>query len=200
MHGEVFITVEKWMKSTMIFCMITVPIIGAIMLSFASGRVAMRYVGFALDSAERLYVGKDTGIEVYENGNKIRTISPPSSRDYVFTVSDDKIVSSVVTSAGNMIYVMNLEGEIIEKRAESYGTYREMDRNSKRFVSESGNEYISSSYLGYYRIMRSDGVCVYSMPVLDYIVNVAFIVVVLGGLIIGTIMIIKTRRIPIHKN
>ncbi len=197
MHGEVFITVEKWMKSTMIFCMITAPIMGAIIMSYASGWVAAKYVGFALDSAERLYVGKNTGIEVYENGNKIRTISPPSSRAYVFTVSDDKIVSSV----GNMIYVMNLEGEIIEKRAESYDTYREMDRNSKRFVSESGNEYISKSCLGYYRIMRSDGVCVYSMPVLDYIVNVVVSFAVgLSYLIFATTMLIKTRRIPIHKN
>ena len=197
MHGEVFITVKQWMKSTMIFCMITVPIMGAIIMSYALGWVAASYEGFALDSEERLYVGKNTGIEVYENGNKIRTISPPSSRFYVFTISDDKIVSSV----GEMIYIMNLEGEIIEKRAESYDTYREMDRNSKRFVSESGNEYISKSCLGYYRIVRDDGVCVYSMPVLDYIVNVvASFALVLSYLIFVTTMLIKTRRIPIHKN
>ena len=197
MHGEVFITVKQWMKSTMIFCMITVPIMGAIIMSYALGWVAASYEGFALDSEERLYVGKNTGIEVYENGNKIRTISPPSSRAYVFTVSDDKIVSSV----GNMIYVMNLEGEIIEKQTISYDTHLKLKRNSKRFVSESGNEYISSSCLGYYRIVRDDGVCVYSMPVLDYIVNVvASFALVLSYLIFVTTMLIKTGRIPIHKN
>lgn len=189
------ITVEKWMKSTMIFCMIICPIIVAIMLSFESGWVAASYEGFALDSAERLYVGKNTGIEVYENGNKIRTISPPSSRFYVFTISDDKIVSSV----GEMIYVMNLEGEIIEKRTISYDTHLKLKRNSKRFVSESGNEYISSSCLGYYRIMRSDGLCVYSMPVLDYIVNVvASFALGLSYLIFVTTMLIKTGRLPIR--
>ncbi|MGM9597622.1 MAG: hypothetical protein ACI3XO_07400 [Eubacteriales bacterium] len=190
---------EKWMKSTMIFCMITVPIMGAIIMSYALGWVAASYEGFALDSEERLYVGKNTGIEVYENGNKIRTISPPSSRSYVFTISDDKIVSSVVTSAGNMIYVMNLEGEIIEKRADSYDTHLKLKRNSKSFVSESGNEYISSSCLGYYRIMRSDGVCVYSMPVLDYIVNVvASFALGLSYLIFVTTMLIKSGRLPIR--
>ena len=65
MHGEVFITVKQWMKSTMIFCMITVPIMGAIIMSYALGWLAASYVGFALDSEERLNVGNNTEIEVY---------------------------------------------------------------------------------------------------------------------------------------
>lgn len=82
-------------KTVVVFLLIMCPIVIFALVSFISGKAISQYVGFAVDSSERLYVGTNAGIEVYENGVKVKTIEPPSSRSYVFTIEDEKIVSSV---------------------------------------------------------------------------------------------------------
>ncbi len=186
---------QQWMKPTGIFCLIVVPIMGMCMLFIISGRVAMSYQGFSLDSSERLYVGKNTGIEVYENGNKIRTISAPSSRSYAFTVSNDRIVASV----GDTINIMNLEGKLIEQQPDNYAAFNEMKRNSSKFVTSSGKQYSKTNICGYYKIVRNDGVCVYSMPLLDYIVNVVIYACGLSTLVFVVAMLVKLKIIKIGK-
>ena len=177
----------------MIFCLILVPITGTIMCLFISGRVVHSYVGFAFDSAERLYVGKNTGIEVYENGNKIRTIRPPSSRSYIFTISDDRIVAST----GQSVRIMDLEGELIDQKTDDGSTFRKMYANSSKFVTLSGRQYSKGSIFGYYRITRDDGVCIYSMPLFDYIVNVLFEACGVSTMIFVIVLLVKLKIIKI---
>ena len=83
---------RNWKKTVVIFLLIICPIVIFVLVSFISGKAISEYVGFAVDSSERLYVGTNAGIEVYENGVRIKTINPPSSRSYVFTIEDEKIV------------------------------------------------------------------------------------------------------------
>lgn len=187
---------ENWMKQITIkmrvfyFSCIAIMLFGMIM--FVTGNVAVNYMGFALDSSERLYVGRNTGIDVYENGTKIKAISPPSSRHYAFTVKDDRIVSAV----NNTVYILSLDGEEIESYTDNYEALHDMEKNGKIFILPSGSEYVSKNLFGFYKIMRDDGVCVYSMPLLDYIVNLSFWLAALGlgGFVIY--VLIKIGKIP----
>ena len=88
---------KNWEKTVGIFLLIMCPIVISVLVSFISGSAISEYMGFAVDSSERLYVGTNAGIEVYENGVKVKTIDPPSSRSYAFTIEDEKIISKLQT-------------------------------------------------------------------------------------------------------
>ena len=66
---------RNWKKTVVIFLLIICPIVIFVLVSFISGKAISEYVGFAVDSSERLYVGTNAGIEVYENGVRIKTIN-----------------------------------------------------------------------------------------------------------------------------
>lgn len=179
----------NWKKTVVIFLLIMCPIVISVLVSFISGNTTSEYMGFAVDSSERLYIGTNAGIEVYEDGVKVKTIDPPSSRSYVFTIEDEKIVSSV----GDTICIFSLDGELIEKHQDNYDNFHEMKRSSTGFVSPSGKEYRSKNTLGYYKIMQGDK-CVYAMPLFSYIVNVLFVVCIICILSFVIVMVIKMYK------
>lgn len=178
-----------WKKTVAVFLLIMCPIVIFVLVSFISGKAISQYVGFAVDSSERLYVGTNAGIEVYENGVKVKTIEPPSSRSYVFTIEDEKIVSSV----GDAICIFSLDGELLERYEDSFDNFLKMKSNSTGFVSPSGKEYGSKNTLGYYKIMQGDK-CVYAMPLFSYIVNVLFVACIICILSFVIVMVIKMYR------
>ena len=169
--------------------LIMCPIVISVLVSFISGSAISEYMGFAVDSSERLYVGTNAGIEVYENGVKVKTIDPPSSRSYAFTIEDEKIISSV----GDTVCVFSLDGELLEKHQDNYDNFHEMKSNSTKFVSPSSKEYRSKNILGYYKIMQGDK-CVYAMPFFSYIINVLFVVCIICILSFVIVMVIKMYK------
>lgn len=181
---------RNWKKTVVIFLLIICPIVIFVLVSFISGKAISQYVGFAVDSSERLYVGTNAGIEVYEDGVKVKTIELPSSRSYVFTIEDEKIVSSI----GDTVCIFSLDGELLEKYEDNYDNFLKMKSNSTGFVSPSGKEYRSKNTLGYYKIMQGDK-CVYAMPLFSYIVNVLFVVCIICILSFVIVMVIKMYKL-----
>lgn len=181
---------RNWKKTVAVFLLIMCPIMIFVLVSFISGKAISQYVGFAVDSSERLYVGTNAGIEVYEDGVKVKTIEPPSSRSYVFTIEDEKIVSSV----GDAICIFSLDGELLERYEDNYDNFLKMKSNSTVFVAPSGKEYRSKNTLGYYKIIQGDK-CVYTMPLFSYIVNVLFVVCIICILSFVIVMVIKMYKL-----
>lgn len=71
----------------------------------------LSFYGFALDSQNLLYVGRDNVIEVYKGNEKVFDINPKTSRAYAFTINDDIIV----LSTSEFVYKIDLSGNVIEK-------------------------------------------------------------------------------------
>lgn len=69
---------------------------------------------FDVDSAGDLYVGYTRAIEVYHEGEWVRTISPQTSRGYKFCIENDEIY---IGGSGHA--VMSLEGEVLRKCSDS---------------------------------------------------------------------------------
>lgn len=69
---------------------------------------------FDVDSAGDLYVGYTRAIEVYHEGEWVRTISPQISRGYKFCIENDEIY---IGGSGHA--VMSLEGEVLRKCSDS---------------------------------------------------------------------------------
>lgn len=135
-----------------------------VLILVASGKVTLFLKGFAVDSAERLYIGKEYWVEVYEQGVLIDRIGPQRSRDYSFTIEDD----TLLLADGNDIYSMDLQGAELDVQPDhgSRGLIS-FRQGMEEFTDHNGHHYSINRVLGYYWITRSDNAVVYTMPLLD---------------------------------
>lgn len=166
------------------------PILAFCLALIIPGKVSIEYSGFAVDSAGVLYVGKNTAIEKYDNEKMIGTINPKTSRAYVFTIQNDKILLS--TSA--VVYTLDLSGNTIEEHAD-VGTrmFNELQKTKNRYITQSNREYTMKSHFGR-AIIYSGKEIVYQMPILDYIVKILFFAVIMSVLVVTPIIVKKGRK------
>lgn len=139
-------------------------------LLISTGKVSMSCNNFAVDASGKLYVGKKYSIEVYENGDLIKTINPLSSRTYAFTIQND---NTILLSTSSIEYLLDLKGNIISSKEDvGSSTYNKIKKNNS-FVSTSGKTYELKSCFGKYSIV-CDNIIVYEMPKFDYIIKLLY--------------------------
>ena len=147
-----------------------VPMIGIlgliVFVLLVSGAAAPDIVCFSMDSAGRLYVGKNEAIEVYEEGRQIGAISPKTSRAYLFRITeDDKIILSTVTKA----YTMELDGTVINTWDEQGSDlYDSLENGRFQHTSLSGDIYQVKELLWWTKIVKNDAEIVYQISALSF--------------------------------
>lgn len=115
-----------------------------VLIGVKSGMATLSYNGIAVDSEGRLYVGAEHEIVVYQEGQKVLSISPHTSRAYIFTIEDDKILLSTAA----VVYQMDLEGNVLsEWKDEGTKTYNRLQKTRKYFVTADGKEYRMKNFL-----------------------------------------------------
>lgn len=142
-----------------------------------SGKVHIRYNGFAVDSEENLYIGMrdepayDNRIYVFDfSGTLLRSFPAVTNRGYSFTIVDgDKIMYS----ASQVLYTADLSGNILEK--EEIPLAEDIRYSETEFVDVNGNRYEMKNRFfrpSIYQVNRKNGAetCIYQMPMLDSIV------------------------------
>ena len=90
------IKLKSW-KPVIIFICIVAPIVLFCFLMILSGRVTVILKGYAVDSSDNLYIGKEHSIEVYKEQKLINNI-PIQYTDYAFTIKNGQ---EIVLSANN---------------------------------------------------------------------------------------------------
>ena len=95
------------------FALILFCILFACLMMVITGTATLSISGFAVDSSDRLYVGMQKEICVYENGTIIDRLSPHTSRTYIFTITED---DTILLSTSTTIYVMDLKGNMMMMR------------------------------------------------------------------------------------
>ena len=80
------IKLKSW-KPVIIFICIVAPIVLFCFLMILSGRVTVNLKGYAVDSSDNLYIGKEHSIEVYKEQKLINNI-PIQYTDYAFTIKN----------------------------------------------------------------------------------------------------------------
>lgn len=142
-----------------------------------SGKVHIRYNGFAVDSEENLYIGMrehsahNNRIYVFDfSGRLLRSFPAVTNRGYSFTIVDgDKIIYS----DSHVLYTADLSGKILEK--EEIPTGEDIWYSETEFVDVNGNRYEMKNRFfrpSIYQVNRKNGAetCIYQMPMLDSIV------------------------------
>ena len=132
--------------------------------------------GFGVDSSGSVYigtdnyVGKEAVINVYRNGEYVRSVPVPPNRTYSFTVQDDDTI--LVSISGN-VYVLDLSGAVISHQADSRNSLLiDLERN-KEVINANGEHFFYRSILGYRTILSEDGDVLWRMPLGDYLSHLA---------------------------
>lgn len=126
---------------------------------------------FAADSSGLIYVAAEDTIEVYQNLEHIRSISIPSGyRSFYFTICEDDTILLVKLSQSKTVYIMDLNGNVLDSWEESnldtfYKVY-----HKKEYVSVSGDTYkIKGNWL-LPKIVKNGEEIVYRVSVLTALV------------------------------
>ena len=134
-----------------------------------TGVASIPIFGFAVDNSDYLYVGTAKQICVYEDRNVINTISPHTSRSYVFTINEE---GNILLSTSTKIYTMELNGNILSTE-DDHGAdvYNQISYHKRMFISANGDTYRLTNILGRTQILKNDSEVVFQMDVLSYIVK-----------------------------
>lgn len=147
----------------------------------------LSFYGFALDSQNLLYVGRDNVIEVYKGNEKVFDINPKTSRAYAFTINNDIIV----LSTSEFVYKIDLSGNVIEKSEDIYSkTYTDIEKSKKRFKTDN-NEYFLKNNFGRYKIIDNNKNVLYELNAKEFSVKLLFIISMLMELLIVCLFFIK---------
>ena len=181
-----------------IFCICICCIQLLCLVLIMAGRVTFSISSFAVDPFDRVYVGTNNDIEVYQNGTLINTISPQTSRSYVFTITED---GNILLSTASKVYIMDLEGNIIDTQDDpGADTYNRISYRAGKFVSANGDTYKLRDPLGYTKIVKNSSETVYQISNLSVWVKILMFVCVISWMILPVGMVYirqeKTKQAP----
>ena len=181
------VTVKELNKRLAIFSIVNALIVFSCLFLLISGNVNLFVSGFAVDSQDRLYVGKENRIDVYENGNVLYSINPRTSKSYTFTITNDTIVLSTAST----VYHLDLEGqEISSYEDKGADTYNQINYHKRKFTSPKGDEYKLVSFLGRTKIVKNKTSVVYQLSLLSFAVKLSLAAVFISLFIFAPYMAI----------
>lgn len=136
-----------------------------------SGTARIGCEGIRIDGNGNIYVGLTEEIRVFDqSGQFLRTISPMTSKGYVFEIDGDKLFVDCASTS----YVMDLNGSVLELR--SYPQLPSIMKTPKTITVNETIYYIHCSRF-FYRVSiekLGEKTVAVQMPIFDLIVEVAF--------------------------
>lgn len=161
-----------------------------IMILLLSGTVRVECMGIRIDPAGNIYVGLTEEIRVFDkSGQLLRTISPKTSKNYVFHVDGDKLLLDSASSH----YVMDLNGTVLEER--SYSELPRFMQTPEKITVKGATYYFHCGF--YYRVTieeHGEKTVAVQMPILDLIVKIAFFVMIAAIFVFVLTLLRKLRK------
>lgn len=161
-----------------------------IMILLLSGTVRVECMGIRIDRAGNIYVGLTEEIRVFDkSGQLLRTISPKTSKNYVFHVDGDKLLLDSASSH----YVMDLNGAVLEER--SYSELPSYMQTPEKITVKGATYYFHCGF--YYRVTieeHGEKTVAVQMPTLDLIVKIAFFVMIAAIFVFVLTLLRKLKK------
>jgi hypothetical protein len=125
---------------------------------------------FAVDSKDRVYVGKHNRIDIYDSGVLVESIRTKTTREYVFTIEpDDRLLLATSTT----VYYMDTSGNVLSRFDDPTGdVHRQIKRARKEFVSQQSDVYHMRNVLGWHYIVKNNSETVYRISVLSFLTKI----------------------------
>lgn len=151
--------------------------------------VVSTYYGFAVDSSEKIYIGKNSAIEVYENGTQIKTINSMSSRYYTFAIEND----NMLMATAEKLYILDLEGNIIsEKDVNTSQTMRALESVTDYEVN--GNVYSFDKSFGRVTISVNNRI-MYQTPLWEQLLKISLVCIYILFFIFTSTFVVWKRKL-----
>ena len=125
--------------------------------------------GFAVDASNRIYIGTQNEIRVYEDSTLINIINPQTSRAYVFTINKD---GNLLLSTSIKTYILDLDGNILDVQEDLGADMYNQLQYQKKFISNNGDEFVLVDTIGLTRIIKNDTETVYQISWLSFAVKI----------------------------
>lgn len=154
---------------------------------------------FAVDSTERVYVGLDSKICVYEEQQLLYTIrefkglGDITVKASIFTITPD---DTLKMATGGYVIFMDLDGNVQEIQLDNADSsvFTQMESKKNKFVSSDGDVYTKRHALGRTFIQKNDGEIVYQISVFSFVVKLLLIVSILGFVVsVPAILVYELR-------
>lgn len=175
---EFFLSYFAGWRAVYLFCG-WVLIMTLIVLAF-SEKYSSTIFGYAVDSQDRLYVGLNGHIEVFENEEPIRSFSSLTSRAYSFTIDENDVI---ILATANRNYKLDLQGNVITELEHGSGLLNEIRNLNRHEVTVNGNDYRLIN-LGWPRILKNGNAVAYRIPAWAVCLRAAVLIYVLGLIIL----------------
>ncbi len=137
---------------------------------FAAGDAAVVYNGFAVDDTGRVYIGRSSQIDIYEQGEKIGEVDTVVGRGYAFTIENGRLKIGI----GGKIREMDLDGQNEIQYEDPYSRFNHRYTENRSFTDTQGKVYEMSRPWGRLQI-TCQGETVYQMPLADCFVMYAMV-------------------------
>ena len=165
-------------KAIAIACLCWFSVLIPCVILVATGTVTLSVSNFAVDSNDRVYIGTEREIAIYQNNMVVGSIVPPTSRGYAFTVTED---DNILLSTASNVYLLDLEGNVLRKVPEiGTTTFNELQRNKREFISVNGDFYQMQGNLLRTRIIKNNSENVFQISVLSVVVKYLLIFSAIG--------------------
>jgi len=154
-----------------------------------------KIIGFAIDEDRKIYVGKNSVIEVYNNGKLENTIKSVTNRGYTFTIRNEKIV----IFTGAKLYYLDLNGNMINYENFTGIVTKELRNLGKTFEDSQGNYFQLKKSFGRSQIVENGSKIIFQESLGNYIFNCAllliwFLFILLSLPVLVTIILNKYKR------
>lgn len=186
----------KDFRKVLIFAPITGVIIGVCLILLFSGTVYLSLNGFAVDKDGLLYIGKENGIAVMDNGTLHHTVTVPTSRGYFFTITEG---NTILLSDASIVYTMDLTGQILSRKEDVNAAIYTRLQFQSTYTAADGSVYILKRPMGRIQISHDQEV-LYKMPSLDYGVALLLVLTSLATVVFGICIVVTRLRSMIAKS
>ena len=160
---------NRMMKLLLIFCIILCSIVFPCLYLIISGSANLFVDSFAVDSYDKLYIGKAGKIDVYDNGSFQYSIDICAAENYAFTITDD---NHIILATLHSVYTLTLQGDEIAVSDDPYSDmYDKLKSTNHIFQTQNGNTYKRVCYLGRSKIIKNDHDVVYRIDLMSFVVK-----------------------------
>ena len=173
--------------------LIVIWVVGLVsMILLMTGTVSPFIECFAVDDQNRLYVGTISEIQVYDKDKHIKSISPQTSKSYMFTISDD---NTILLSTANTVYSMDLDGNILSTSDDNAtDIYNQIQYKKYKYTASNGNTYKLVSPFGFSRIVKNGSEVVYHISVFSFVIKILLYLTFLGVFFIIISNVLKQNK------
>ena len=180
-----------YLKKVFIYGAIVVPIYLVFIICAFTGAINTLYRGFTVDGDGLVYVGKEDKIDVYDNGEFVRTFHDRPGGYYAFTIQDGLFY----IANGYSVLEMDLAGNIVEEKDSDNTRELSRLRNHRNAVVTEDATYIANEFFAYYKITKyetnGEKEVVFQSPIIDIILETVGIFGFVSTILIAVVIHFK---------